>query len=52
MKKELRPRKLEQVSRLTGKEADSGLTFETNEPATARSRHRPAGPEETAASKR
>jgi hypothetical protein len=32
MKEELGPLKLEQVSRLTGKEADAGATFDKNEP--------------------
>jgi hypothetical protein len=52
MKKELEPRKLEQVSRLTGKETDSGLTFDKNEPAPpdAVTCLAPA-PKETAASK-
>ncbi len=52
MKKELGPRKLEQVSRLTGTETDPGATFDKNEPAPpdAITCLAPA-PKETAASK-
>jgi hypothetical protein len=52
MKKELEPRKLEEVSRLTGTETDPGVTIDKNEPAPpdAITCLAPA-PKETAASK-